>query len=66
MTISTKVTFKRIDIRRLVSLHDDTDKPHEAYEFGNGLSIFQKAQEPGRPYGENRFLREKDIDPSLR
>jgi len=63
---NTKVTFKKITIGRLVSLHDDVDRPTVAYEFGNGLSIFQKAQEPGKPYGENRFIREKDIDPSLR
>ena len=60
------VTFKRITIGRLVSLHDDVDKPHEAYEFGGGRTIFKKAQEPGKPYGSNRFLREKEIDPSLR
>ena len=60
------VTFKKVTINRLVSLHDDTDKPHEAYQFGQGRTIFQKAQEPGKPYGTNRFIREKDIDPSLR
>lgn len=63
---NTKTTFKKIEIGRLVSLYDDADKPTPAYEFGQGKTIFQKAQKPGQPYGENRFLREKDIDPSLR
>ena len=63
---SSKVTSKTITIGRLVEMVDDTDKPMPAYEFGNGSTIFQKAQTPGQPYGDNRFIREEDIDPSLR
>lgn len=65
MAINTKVTFKKIDIRRLVSLHDDVEKPTPAYEFGQGHTIYQKPQTPNTEY-RNTLIREKDIDPSLR
>ena len=65
MSNGKKTTFKRIDIRRLVSLHDDVDKPAPAYEFGRGVTIYQNPQAPGQSY-RNSFIREKDIDSSFR
>lgn len=65
MSNGKTVTFKRIDIRRLVSLYDETDKPAPAYQFGNGKTIFEEPETPGQPY-RRKMIREKDIDPSLR
>lgn len=65
MAYSDKVTFKKINIKRLVQLHDDTEKPAPAYEFGNGKTIFEEPEIPGQPY-RRKMIREKDIDPSLR
>ncbi len=65
MASNTRVTFKRVEIGRVVDLLDDTRTPSPAYEFGQGKTIFQKPQIPGQPY-TNRLIREKDVDPSLR
>ena len=62
---SRKVTSKTITISRMVNLVDDVEKPTPAYEFGQGKTIYQKPQAPGEPY-KNRFIREENIDPSLR
>jgi len=53
-----------IDIRRLVEIKEDITAPQPAYEF-SGHTIFKYPNAPGETIN-NRYVRGKDIDPSLR